>query len=391
MANKISDLIPKMTDAAFVKNLRGIGLSKFTIISSRSVLLYGPLKSRSDRAEVLKEFAKLFEKQGASYSKSIGKPGAGSVKIGNVKFELKPETSAGSPILKPGFFGTSTNKLVDTDIPYRSYYSRVISAIDSTAKLTDVQKDLLKLIVEQTAGSSSANKTKISKILTSNMSGLTLNTINNDFGEVLGPIAIMNRGLLPIDGKTAVINIPGRSNEPLLDYKITDSKQEYKISAKSGETTNTLKPGDVVRLIEADKRLTKKWKNTPQFNVLEILNDSSTKQGPISAGMWLKKNGFTGEFNWLKNTEYTEEIRQRCEDTIVKISRESLDFTSIYADATNQKVFYIKFKLSPSGDMDWKLVETPNDKKNKDIISKRVAFRSKNYVGRAADKLGFQV
>ena len=41
--------------------------------------------------------------------------------------------------------------------------------------------------------------------------------------------------------------------------------------------------------------------------------------------------------------------------------------------------------------MEWKLVETPKDKKNKETVSKRVSFRSKNYVGRPGDKLGFQV
>ncbi len=388
---KISDIIPKATEAAFKKNLQSIGISKYNIISARSIVLYGSTKSRSDRAESLKEFAKLYEKAGAKYGKTASSSGAGFVQIGNAKFELKVETSAGSPILKPGLFGTATTKIVDTDIPYKAYTSRVMSAIDQTQKLTNIQKDFLKMLVEYTASPTPNAKAKIGKILLGNMSGLAINTINNDFGEVLGPIAIMNKGLLPINGKSAVVFIPGRSNEPLLDYKIKDDKQEFKVSAKSGETTNTLKPGDVINLIRGDKRLMKKWKDTPQYKVIEILNEGSTKQGPITAGMWLKKNGYNKYFDWLKKDDYTEEIRQRSEDTIVKISREALDFTPIYADATNQKVFYVKFKLSQSGDMEWKLVETPKDKKNKETVSKRVAFRSKNYVGRPADKLGFQV
>ena len=388
---KISDIIPKTTDASFQKNLKSIGIAKYSIISARSVVLYGSTKSRSDRAAALKEFATLYEKIGAKYGKTASSSGAGFVQIGNAKFEMKVESSAGSHILKPGFFGTPMSKIVDTDIPYKSYTNGVITAIEETQKLTTVQKDFLKLLVEQTAGPTSTRKAAIGKILLNNMSGLALNTINNDFGEVLGPIAIMTKGLLPISGKSAVVFIPGRSNEPLLDYKIRDDKQEYKISAKSGETTNTLKPGDVVNLIKPDKRLLKKWKDTPQYKVLEILNEGSTKQGPITAGLWLKKNGYEKYFDWLKKDDYTEEIRQKSEDTIVKISKEALDFTPIYADATNQKVFYVKFKLSQSGDMEWKLVETPKDKKNKETVSKRVSFRSKNYVGRPGDKLGFQV
>jgi hypothetical protein len=389
----ITNLIPKMTDVAFKKNLNSIGLSKYTIISQRSVILYGPTKSRSDRAESLKEFANLLEKYGAKYSKVTGgsKPSPGFVMIGSTKFELKPVSSGGGIILKPGLFGTPKNKIVDTDIPFLSYASRVISAIESTSKLTDIQKNFLITLVEYTSSPSNISKLKIQKMLVGNMVGINLSTINNDFGEVLGPIAIMAKGLLPIDSKSAIVNIPGRSNEPLLDYKITDKNREFKISAKSGEATNTLKPGDVLNLINADKKLIKKWKNTPQYSIIEILDSESTKQGPISAGMWMKKNGFKKAFGWLKDDNYTEEVRQKCEDTIVQVSREELDFTSIFADATNTKIFYIKFKMGNDGSAEWKLVETPKEQKEQDKLKKRVTFRSKNYVGRPGDKLGFQV
>lgn len=393
MEIKITSIIPKMSEAAFKKNLTAVGMSKYVIVSSRSVLLYGPLKARPERAEALKEFAKLFEKYGARYSKAPNgsKPSPGFVTIGSTKFELKPESTAGSVILKPGLFGTTVNKVVDVDIPYASYTAKLLSSIDQTSKLTDVQKDFLRMLVEYTASPSPTTKAKIGKLLMGGMTGLQLNTINNDFGEVLGPIAVMTKGFLPIDRKSAVVRIPARSNEPLLDYKISDKTREYKISAKSGETTNTLKPGDVASLIKGDKKLIKKWQNTPEFKLIEILDEGSTKQGPITAGMWLKKNGYKTYFDWLKSDDYTEEVRQKCEDTIVKISREAMDLTPIFADATNTKVFYVKFKLSNSGDMEWKLVETPKDKKNDAATRKRITFRSKNYVGRPGDKLGFQV
>ena len=197
----ITNLIPKMTDVAFKKNLNSIGLSKYTIISQRSVILYGPTKSRSDRAESLKEFANLLEKYGAKYSKVTGgsKPSPGFVMIGSTKFELKPVSSGGGIILKPGLFGTPTNKIVDTDIPFLSYASRVISAIESTSKLTDIQKNFLITLVEYTSSPSNISKLKIQKMLVGNMVGINLSTINNDFGEVLGPIAIMAKGLLQMN------------------------------------------------------------------------------------------------------------------------------------------------------------------------------------------------
>ena len=51
----------------------------------------------------------------------------------------------------------------------------------------------------------------------------------------------------------------------------------------------------------------------------------------------------------------------------------------------------MKFRMAMTGDTEWKLVETPKDKSDEKKTQKRVTFRSKNFVGRAKDKLGFQV
>lgn len=388
---QISNVINKMTDAKFRKILSSIGIIRYEILSAKSVVLYGPTKSRNDRMNSLKELADLLKGYGARFDKSSSASGAGAVAIGSTKIILKPERVAGSLILKPGLFGDGRLKIVDEDIPFSEYYGRLVSCINATEKLSDEQKEVLLSIVEFTRSNNAKTKAKMSKVLRALGGTLQLSTINNDFGEVLGPIAIQANGLLPIDYDSAVVRVPGRSNEPLLDYKITDSNKEFKISAKSGTTTNTLKPGDVISLVEGDRTLSKKWKKTPQFKVLEILNEGSTKQGPIDAAMWLKENGYDEEFKWLKKSTYTEEVRQKAEDTIVRISRESLDFTPIFKDATESKVYYVKFRMAMTGDTEWKLVETPKDKSDEKKTQKRVTFRSKNFVGRAKDKLGFQV
>jgi hypothetical protein len=152
-----------------------------------------------------------------------------------------------------------------------------------------------------------------------------------------------------------------------------------------------LKPGDVLSLIDENPKLKKKWGKSPEYNIIKLLNEGTTKQGPIDTGMWMKKNGFENEFGWLKNDVYTEESRQKCEDTIVKVSKESVDFTPLFKDATESKIYYVKFRMSIAGEVEWKLVETPKDKSEEKKTQKRVSFRSKNFVGRAKDKLGFQV
>jgi hypothetical protein len=392
----INQVIPKMTDQNFKKNIKAVGVLSYEIVSAKSIILYGSTKSRADRKQLLVELAENLKSYGAKYMSDSSASGAGVVVIGGTKIMIKPAKVAGGIILKPGFFGTNVNKIVDKDIPFGSYYSAVAAAIRSTEKLDDTQKEVLMALTDDAAGSSSATQSRVKKVMKAVGQTLPLNTINNDFGEVLGPLAIVSRGLLPIQRGSAVVRIPGRSNEPLLDYKITDAKKEYKISAKSGETTNTLKPGDVINLIDSagktDKNFYhKKWKKTPQYAVLQILDEGTTKQGPITAGEWLKNNGYKQYFSWLKNTNYTEEVRQRCEDTIVKISREAIDFSEIFSDATTSKVYYVKFRLSLTGDIEWKLVETAQDKKEEKKARKRVTFRSKNFVGRAKDKLGFQV
>lgn len=387
----IPQLIPKLTVANFSKIIKSIGSIKYDILPPKTVVIYSPSKSRSDRMNSLKELADLLKQYGARYDKSSSASGAGAVVIGSSKIILKPEKVASSIILKPGLFGDSKTTLVDTDIPFSEYYGRVISAIRSTPKLSDEQQEILIAIVEHTRTNTATSKSKMAKVLRNLGNAIPINTINNDFGEILGPIAIQTNGLLPIDYKSAMVRVPGRSNEPLLDYKITDKNKEFKISAKSGTTTNTLKPNDVIHLIKSDKKLYKKWKTTTQLQLLEILNAGSTKQGPIDAGIWLKDNGYAEQFKWLKKAEYSEEVRQKAENTIVQISRESLDFTPIFKDATESKVYYVKFRMSMTGDTEWKLVETPKDEKENKKTEKRVSFRSKNFVGRAKDKLGFQV
>lgn len=387
----IPQLIPKLTVANFSKIIKSIGSIKYDILPPKTVVIYSPSKSRSDRMNSLKELADLLKQYGARYDKSSSASGAGAVVIGSSKIILKPEKVASSIILKPGLFGDSKTTLVDTDIPFSEYYGRVISAIRSTPKLSDEQQEILIAIVEHTRTNTATSKSKMAKVLRNLGNAIPINTINNDFGEILGPIAIQTNGLLPIDYKSAMVRVPGRSNEPLLDYKITDKNKEFKISAKSGTTTNTLKPNDVIHLIKSDKKLYKKWKTTTQLQLLEILNSGSTKQGPIDAGIWLKDNGYAEQFKWLKKAEYSEEVRQKAENTIVQISRESLDFTPIFKDATESKVYYVKFRMSMTGDTEWKLVETPKDEKENKKTEKRVSFRSKNFVGRAKDKLGFQV
>jgi hypothetical protein len=387
----LSNIIPKMIDSKFKKILKPFGILKYEILSPKLLVLYTNDKSRVNRENTLKELAVELKPNGATYSNSKTISSAGGIVIGSAKIVLKPSKKGGQLILKPNIFGKNQN-LVDEKIPSANYYNALLNAITETDKLDSLQKEILTTLAANANRDSPKTKTAMRNVMKHINVSLNINTINNDFGELLGPLAIMSRKLLPIDSGSATVFIPGRSNEPLLDYKITDSTKEYKISAKSGEATNTLKPGDVIKLIEDSKHYKKKWKEKPEFKVLEILNTNSWKEGPVDAAIYLKNNGYKKNFTSIKKNEYTEESRQAAENALVKFSKEVMDFSQIFKDATTAKVYYVKFLLEMSGAQKWQLVKNTNQKKNEAQAQKRIVFRSKNYVGRHnGDKLGFQV
>lgn len=391
----ISQIIPKMNDQKFRANIKAVGVIGYDIVSSKSIILYGSTKSRSDKKQVLKELAENLKSYGARYY-STGPSDLGYIIIAGTKILLKPEKAPGGISLKSSFFGSNITKIVDKKIPYGSYYSSVVTAINSTSKLSDLQKEVLLSLAEEAAYSSQEVKAKVKNTMRYVGQTLPISSLNNDFSEMIGPLAVINRRLLPIDGSSAVVRVSGTSDESLVDYVINDGSSQYKISTQSGTTTNIEDASDLVQAIEADGMTEqnfyfKKWHKTPQYKLLKIIQHATVNQGPIEAAMWLRDNGYEAYFSWLKNAEYSEEIRQRCEDTIVDISRSALDFNGIFSDAIKTKVYYVRFRLSLTGDMEWKLVENAQDRREKRKLQKGIVLVSNNSVKRTRAKIGFDV
>lgn len=373
-----------ITEPQFKKVLKSLGLSTY-IKAGTKITISSPARGRSDRAELLKQIAKLVP--GSSY-KDDGRSGYVDSAVGTskVKIFLKPAKTAGGIILKPQFFSGITDK----DISYSSYYSTIVESIQDSTKLDTQQKTLLMDLVEYHASFSAQSLAKWKKTFKASGDCIPVNTINTDFSEVLGPFAVIQK-LLPVNARTAKVFLPYAGNYPLVDYLIKTNSKQYNISAKSGDTTNTLKPSDVKKLIDASDVLVKKYKNSVQYQVITILTENTWKQGPIEALIYLKGQNYAAA-KWIKQNVYSEPVRQQAENSIVEISRTELDFTEMYKDATDAKVYYVKFKLLPDGTPEWKLVENTQDEQNRPKATKRIAFRSKNYVGRPnGDKLGFQV
>ena len=87
----------------------------------------------------------------------------------------------------------------------------------------------------------------------SDMSTAFVNKVSKDFGEAIGPIKILkDPDFMPWINAYKKIHIPKKSNEPFLDYTITDKDNiEHKISAKSAKASgNTVKTPNIISAIE---------------------------------------------------------------------------------------------------------------------------------------------
>lgn len=381
-----------ITEQKFKTELKNLGLTNYKVVGNDIVILTS-VTSRPERKSILKTIQGSFIKE----STYVEDKGAGFLKIKlpskTIRIFIKPEKTGGGLILKPQFFPGLTDK----DIPFAFYQDVVSESIEAALlakKLTLPQKALLDALVKYHSDINTSNLKLLKETFAVYKDLISINTLNNDFGEVLGPLAVINLKLIDkqITKLGSSIVLPGRGNEPLLDYKITvasgSSKTVYKISAKSGDTTNTLKPGDVISLIDDEPLLLKKYIGKIEYEVVKILKENTVKEGPIKAIKFLKTKGVEKAKFIDKDSVYTEELRQQCENTIVSISKEDIDFTPMFNDATNAKIHYVKFQLSSDGTPKWDYIE--QKKERPDIQTKRIVFRSKNFVGRAADKLGFQ-
>ena len=297
------------------------------------------------------------------------------------------------------------------------YKNTVKNAIEENESLTGELRTYLAALFDYYSGGSTTTA-KVSEIFMRVKDSLPLNAINTDFGEVLGPVAITYKGVLSTKGlridTSAQVYVPSRPNEPLMDYGLYTSKQDFIISAKSGTTTNVVKPGDILALLGRDDKKQRKWSSTSEYAILQTLADNSILLGPIRAVSQLYPNlvppnvaysvapksydpadfkALIASSDYLagKNAAPTlNEIMYACEKIIQKETREgSLNMNKIFADAIDNIVYYVKFELDNRGVGIW-------DSATSADITKigtygRIYLRTKNGNTRASDRMGIQV
>lgn len=366
------------------------------MIKAGTKILYLSSKSYESKAAI--EYTELKKKiSGRVVFDNIAKPGV---------------KSSGEASLKPQAFNVK-----DQQYSFSVYKKTVLDSIENRKDLSaELRLYLLDLFDYHAGGSTS--KQKLVKTFSKVKGSIPLSSINKDFGEVVGPVAILENNLFSkvkvnLSKGSSKIYVPPRPNEPLMDYAIIVGDKQYTISAKSGDSTNTVKPDAIINLLAKNDKILKKWQKTDQYKILSILNQESGKEGPVKAVAALYPKiispaaaaSFTSTdydkdlfADFIKNNLY---LKMKKNPTVLEISYEAekviyektrsgeLDMNDIFADAIENKVYYVKFAINNTGVGEFDLIVADDIRK---VKSGRKAFlRSKNGYSRSGDKMGIQI
>jgi len=323
----------------------------------------------------------------------------------------KPGVKAsGAPSLKPQAFG-----VLDKMYSMKEYKTTVLGKIDERKDLSPQIKTYLNALFDYYSGGMT-KKDEVMRVFNKLKASLPINDINKDFGEVIGPVALFTKQLLKVKGINLSTNlqiyVPARPNEPLMDYRIVDGKKKFTISAKSGTTTNVVKPADIIMLLKNHKDI-QTLKQTKEYKVLQILAENSILLGPIRAVSAIYPNlikpeaarradvknfdlaGFAAFINtndYLKTRKSVtlNEIMYECEKMLQKETKDGmLNMNNIFSKAIEKQVTYVKFQLDASGVGEWGITAADDIAGPK--AQTKVYLRSKNGYTRAADRMGIQI
>ena len=192
----------------------------------------------------------------------------------NIDNLVKPKKTDRSSIsLNPGSFGLESQTYASAT----TYYNSVINSLNLRNDIDGELFDYLhQLLNYAKTGSHDYEGIK--------MTGFPWGPLMKDFGEVLGPIACVKRGILnqiiPTVGLTSPkIYIPS-SGQSVYDYKIIIGTTEHLISAKSGKgVSNQVKPQYVIPVVQDN--LLSALLMSEAYKLLKILSNYSIKQGPF--------------------------------------------------------------------------------------------------------------
>ena len=321
--------------------------------------------------------------------------------------------------LKPQAFGLSGQ------FTLTNYISNLKSSIRSRQDINgDLQDYLLDLVDYINTGTGNLSGY--------NLTNLPMSSIEKEFGEALGPIFCIKRGL---SGKSlgvtqsTMINIVGQGARTK-DYELINTNGTIlNISAKGGtSSSNTYKPASIMETIQLNPKLESRINQygKTQLDIIKTLNTYSAIQGPIIAAnslgyyntlsSFLPKSGLQNA-NFISkelqevyepmfltaDSEISKRYREKqktkttftyrtitwChENFLIKYSLQSENqkiFTKIVNDVTSAGLFFVK--LNFSGQVPTFSVLMPGSGSINNVY-----LRQKNTkFGGGGEKLGFQI
>ena len=303
--------------------------------------------------------------------------------------------------LKPQAFG-----LAGIEYTLSGYVTALKNSIRSRSDIQgDLQEYLLDLV--EFADTNSSN------ISGYDIGDLPIRDIIKDFGEVIGPIYCIKRGLSQYNvgvNVTSKIFIPVAPNEPLLDYYIIAGSNRIKISAKARGTSNTLKVADLVPVILGNPTLLRKYSNSIEFNTMRQIYDNTMIQGPIKAcgvlgiitqeavnsvasnpadvpDTSLFSNLIQSDVRLQNSSQVTtRQVSFLCEKALIDYSkRETIKYTEIVREVLKNEIYFVKLDIN-GGIPSFMTQSTSGDTSISNLY-----FRTKNGYDAKSDKLGFKL
>ena len=321
--------------------------------------------------------------------------------------------------LKPQKFGLSGQ------FTLTNYVSNLKSSIKSRQ---DVKGDLEDYLIDLVDYINTGN----GNLSGYNTTNLPMATIEKEFGEALGPIFCIKRGL---SGKgfgvnqSTLINIVGQGVKTK-DYELINTDGRIiNVSAKGGtSSSNTYKPSSIMEIVDQDPKLQARINQygATQLNVIRTLNNNSAILGPIKAanalGYFSAQSSLLPSFG-LQNPNFISKQLQQAyepmfltadseiakryrekqktkttftyrtitwchENFLIKYSLQSDNqriFTKIVNDVTSAGLFFVK--LNFSGQVPTFSVLMPGSGSINNVY-----LRQKNTkFGGGGEKLGFQI
>lgn len=302
-----------------------------------------------------------------------------------------------------------------------SHKRKVVAKLTSMAKSRGNQKNVAQVCLE-IVDAPNGSIVDVSKL-----SAADFSDIKNYFAEVMGPIWA-SRGLISGVKSTDYTFFSPSDTERLYDFKVFRGKEEILVSNKQKKGgTNTLKPGDVISLVNKSNTLSEKWKTTKYYKVFDILDKSNVVSGPIKAiaKHYPKLVGLTNEeydivINQLTQNDVTlkkvpkvimemiladptaaEKYKQTkqvsgtminflFEKLLIKQSESDSKYHDLFVDVTEGNVLFLKFDLSNKGKISY-LIENPRTAEKKAKLRSKQGVERRSSSGKLKlDKLGFQ-